>query len=276
MKLRSRTLPNGWYPASFDETTNAIEDYLLKTPALEQNAIAAVVPHAGWGYSGVVACEAINHLSRKNDTIVVVGGHLPGTDTLLAAFEEGYATPLGPINADLQLLAEIEKEMKVKEDVFADNTIEVQLPFIKYLFPESRVLAMRVSPTDYALKLGKVISEIAKRTAKRILVLGSTDLTHYGPNYSFSPEGSGKKAVQWVKEVNDKKFIDALVSCDSEQALERASHDRSACSAGGAACAASFAAASGIASGILIRYMTSWDVLPHESFVGYAGIIYKQ
>jgi AmmeMemoRadiSam system protein B len=133
---------------------------------------------------------------------------------------------------------------------------------------------MRVSPTGYAVELGRVIKRISDKTGKKIIVIGSTDLTHYGPNYGFSPHGSGEKAVSWVKDVNDKKFVDALLACNADLALQLASKDNSACSSGGAVCAVSFAYENGIRTGILLRYMTSWDVSPHESFVGYAGIIF--
>ncbi|HUI72061.1 MAG TPA: AmmeMemoRadiSam system protein B, partial [Spirochaetia bacterium] len=49
---------------------------------------------------------------------------------------------------------------------------------------------------------------------------------------------------------------------------------RSACSAGGALGAVSFAKEMGVSKGALLRYMTSFDVHPAESFVGYAGVLY--
>jgi AmmeMemoRadiSam system protein B len=275
MRLRPRSLPAGWYPSSPAEIKNVIEDYLLSTPVLGQDAVTGIVPHAGWGYSGAVACEVINHFKRNQDTIVVVGGHLMYSDMVLAAFEEGYSTPLGTIEADLELLKEIEKNINVKEDGSADNTVEVQLPFIKYFFPSSKVLWLRVSPTGAAIELGKIIRMSSEKTGKKVLVLGSTDLTHYGPNYGFSPHGSGEKAVTWVKDVNDKKLINSLIALDADSALELAREDNSACSAGGAVAALSFAKEMGIRNGVLLRYMTSYDISPGSSFVGYAGIIYR-
>ena len=61
---------------------------------------------------------------------------------------------------------------------------------------------------------------------------------------------------------------------DSSEALLLARKNFSACSAGGAVCALSFAKEKGIKKGKLIRYQTSWDIYPSDSFVGYAGIIY--
>jgi AmmeMemoRadiSam system protein B len=105
--------------------------------------------------------------------------------------------------------------------------------------------------------------------------VGSTDLTHYGRNYGFLPAGTGEKALRWVREDNDSRIIAELLSMDAESALQLALRDRSACSAGGAVAALAFAKEKGVTKGRLVRYQTSHDVQPSESFVGYVGIIYS-
>jgi AmmeMemoRadiSam system protein B len=114
---------------------------------------------------------------------------------------------------------------------------------------------------------------VAKELGVSILAFGSTDLTHYGPNYGFSPKGYGPEAVQWVKEVNDKKFIDQTLKLDGDGMLKSAAQDQSACSAGGAVAAVAAAKANGAHKASLIDYYTSYDIMPGDSFVGYAGIL---
>jgi MEMO1 family protein len=276
MKVRPRTLPPGWYPGSAAEIEQVITDFLVDHTHIENKIHSGIVPHAGWGFSGSIACRVISHIDPGCDTIVVTGGHLPPGNTLLAAYEGGYATPMGIIKADKELLSEIQKEMAITEDIYSDNTVEIQLPFIKYFFPDSLVLGMRVSPSSISEQLGKVISHAAEKLGKKVAVIGSTDLTHYGSNYGFLSHGTGKQAVEWVKEKNDKKFIDACINMDIRSALDHANKNRSACSAGGAACAVSFAREMGVKKGTLLEYKTSWDMHPVESFVGYAGILYTR
>ena len=276
MKVRPRTLPPGWYPDSSDRVEQVITDFLVDHTHIEHKIHSGIVPHAGWGFSGSIACRVISHIDPDHHTIIVVGGHLPQGDTVLAAFEEGYSTPHGILSADKELLDIIKKEIKVSEDIYSDNTVEIQLPFIKYFFPDSSVIGMRAAPSPIAEQLGQVICHAAQKCGKKAVVLGSTDLTHYGNNYGFSPHGSGKQAVQWVKKVNDKKFLDSCIAMDIESALNHANRDKSACSAGGAVCAMSFAKEMGVKQGTLLEYKTSWDVQPAESFVGYSGILYTK
>jgi AmmeMemoRadiSam system protein B len=75
--------------------------------------------------------------------------------------------------------------------------------------------------------------------------------------------------------VNDHQLIQRMLALDLEGTIERALHDRSACSAGGALAAMSFARERGVSGGSLLQYMTSYEVSPASSFVGYAGILYS-
>jgi hypothetical protein len=108
----------------------------------------------------------------------------------------------------------------------------------------------------------------------KVNILGSTDLTHSGPNYGFTRHGKGAKAAAWVKEQNDRHFIDAALQLKPAKVIEEALHNRNACCAGAAAAAIQAALDLGVSQGILMAYTTSYDKIPGDSFVGYAGIAY--
>ncbi len=274
--IRPRGLPPGWYPSGKAEIVRRIEEFLKAGPEPSPPARAAVAPHAGWEFSGRVACRALRCLPEDTETVVVVGGHLGPEEGILAAFEQGYETPLGPLEADLALLDALRARLQVREDRYPDNTVEIQLPFIRHFLPRARALALRASPSQEAQRLGEVLAACARETGRRAAVVGSTDLTHYGPNYGFTPQGSGAAALKWVREVNDRRLVEALLGLRLEQALELARRERSACSVGGAVAAARFAQELGCSEGRLLEYATSHDVHPSSSFVGYAAIIYPE
>jgi hypothetical protein len=251
-----------------------LEQFLRALPSEDASgAWAGVAPHAGWEFSGRLACRVVRALADAQ-TIVVVGGHLGAGDGVLAASEEGYETPLGTVAADLELLSGLRDRLPVGEDRWADNTVEIQLPILRHLAPQARALGLRAAPSRTALALGEALAACSDRLGRRVAVLGSTDLTHYGPNYGFTPHGSGKQALEWVREENDRPLIDSLLNLELERVLELAQRDRSACSAGGAVAAARYAAVRGAAKGRLLEYATSHDVLAGSSFVGYAAVIF--
>ncbi len=244
-----------------------------------RSSLGGIVPHAGWRFSGEIAAQVIGALTPEAETVVVVGGHLGRSEGALAASEEAYDTPLGPIAADLELLGHLQSEHTLQADDRPDNTVEVQLPLIRCLLPSARVLALRAPPRPEARALGATIARAAAKLGRRVAVLGSTDLTHYGPGYGFAPRGTGPDAVEWVRTSNDARIVRAMLALDSEASLAAAREDRSACSIGGALAAMGFARAQGVTTGRLLSYATSMDALPvgsrgEDSFVGYAGIVY--
>jgi AmmeMemoRadiSam system protein B len=155
-----------------------------------------------------------------------------------------------------------------------DNTMEVQLAMVKYFFPEAKLLALRSPSSLKAKELGEAVGEIAQKEGISILAVGSTDLTHYGPNYGFLSKGVGPKAVEWVRKENDKGFIDRALGMDIEGLLKHAEENDSACSAGAAASAMATCKALGAKKGLLLDYYTSYEIMPDDSFVGYGGILF--
>jgi AmmeMemoRadiSam system protein B len=272
MNLRESSLPAGWYPRSPGE----IERFLAGFIGGESHAKAAIAPHAGWFYSGRIAARAVSSLDRNAETVAVLGGHLPAGMPPLFALEDGARTPLGTLPMDTELRDALYTELKGSEDRYADNTVEVLLPMVRFFFPGAMLLWLRLPQELSSFEAGRAIARAAGRLERRVAVLASTDLTHYGANYGFSPRGGGSAALRWVKEVNDAAFIRAVEAADPAAALERAVRDRSSCSAGAVLGAMGFAAVLDT-SPRLLEYATSADVLLAggeecpDSFVGYAA-----
>ena len=74
--------------------------------------------------------------------------------------------------------------------------------------------SMGVPPAKSSLAIGQAVVEIAKRLGLNIKVIGSTDLTHYGPNYGFVSKGAGLQAIDWVRDQNDRRIIDVMLDME--------------------------------------------------------------
>lgn len=272
-KIRRRKLPEGWYPDSEKGVLSSIENW--ENGNFEKSCRSVVVPHAGWYFSGKIAANTIKLLHKDTGIIVIAGGHLSVNDSVLVAEEDFFETPLGNIsNSEIlkNILLSLDFTMP---DRILDNTVEIQLPFIKKYFPESEIIWMRVPPDfEKVKKICDILVSYEKKSGKKISVVGSTDLTHYGPNYGFEEHGTAGDALFWVKNINDKNYIDLLLDYRIKESLKHSITELSACSSGGAGLAASFAQKSGCTESELLYYYTSNDIYPSDSFVGYAGIIY--
>ena len=281
MILRKRALPRGWYPFDGKDCKGEIESYLEGwSPSQLQltKGLGGIVPHAGWYFSGKLAARVFHALKLKSkvEVVVLYGGHLSTEDLPRIVIEEACETPFGNIEIHEGIVKNLMKKMDLKKESPAsgDNTIEIQLAMVKYFFPEAKLVAIRSPLSLKAEALGKEVAAIAKKEGIFILAIGSTDLTHYGPNYGFLSKGVGPASVDWVKKENDKGFIDRALRMDAEGLLKHALENDSACSAGAAISAMATSKVLGAEKGILLDYYTSYDIMPDDSFVGYAGIVY--
>ena len=280
---RSAVLAGSWYPDSATACRQQILDFIGPAPdeaVPEGPFVGGIVPHAGWFFSGQMACRVVERLATGTavDTVAIFGMHLhPGSRNILMA-DGAWDTPLGPLTVDAPLAEALRRRFDFKietaDDSTPDNTIEVQLPFIKYFFPDTRIVPMGVPPVTASLEIGSAVAEEARRLGREIRVIGSTDLTHYGANYGFSPQGRGSAALDWVRNDNDRRVIDAMVAMAPERVIEEGLTRHNACCSGSAATAVAAAKALGAERGIELSYATSYDKHPGDSFVGYVGILY--
>jgi MEMO1 family protein len=277
MRTRERMLPIGWYPASERACVAEMDKFTAGVKPLPAGAkvCGGIVPHAGWHFSGKAAARVfyLTSLVTQPQVVCVFGGHLGGNSPPLLVTDAAWETPLGDLKLATEFFEPLKRRLPLKEEYPGDNTIEVQLPLVKRYFPNARLLALRSPHSPQAQELGAAVVAVAQELKLSLLAFGSTDLTHYGPNYGWAPKGYGAEAVKWVKEVNDQKFIDAALKLDDGAMLKIAAEDQSACSAGGAVAAVAAARKLGGSKGILTDYYTSYDVMPGDSFVGYAGIV---
>jgi len=262
------------------ECQREIENFLEGwSPSISLKTVrGGIVPHAGWYFSGKLAARVFHLLKSKSkaDLIVLYGGHLGPEDPPRMVMESSWETPFGEMEMDSEFARGLMKRIEVKTESSGsgDNTVEIQVPMIKYFFPDAKLLAIRSPSSLRAETLGEEVARLAEERGISILAIGSTDLTHYGPNYGFVRKGIGPSAVKWVKNENDRGFIDCALRMDTKGLIRHAEENDSACSAGAAASAMVTCRAMGAEKGSLIDYYTSYDIMPDDSFVGYAGIVY--
>jgi hypothetical protein len=240
------------------------------------------LPHAGWYFSGAIACNVIHRLRTAAptpaDVIVLFGMHLHISSPNIMMAKGTWETPFGELAVAEDLAAEMAQQfvfsLETPDRHVPDNTIELQLPFIKYFFPEARILAMGVPPTEAALQIGRAVVETARQLGLSLKVVGSTDLTHYGPNYGFTGHGSGLSAVSWVKQENDRRIIEIMLDLDDRRLIAEALENQNACCPGAAAAAIAAGKHLGAQQAQTLNYATSYDRSPGDSFVGYVGILF--
>ena len=283
MEIRPAAFAGSWYPAKAEACEKEIRRFLSgrQDDALAGKTwLGGIVPHAGWFYSGEIACRVINLLRGDDpiDLVVVFGMHLHARSANYMMPEGAWQTPFGPLVVATDLAEHLRSQFDFQVETCSyfnqDNTVELQLPFIKQLLDPSRFLAIGVPPAAASLEIGQAVARWARDHGHTIRIIGSTDLTHYGRNYGFSPKGHGPAALDWVRDQNDRRMVDAIVSQSPRQVLEEAGSSHNACCAGAVATAMAAAGALGATRARTVAYTTSHDKSPGDSFVGYVGVVF--
>ena len=280
--VRKAAFAGSWYPSSAADCEREIAGFLAEGKNLnppDRELVGGIVPHAGWYFSGSIACNVIHCVKGQDttDVVVIFGMHLHADSPCYMMAEGAWETPFGEIPVEETLANEIAQKfsftLETPKRFTQDNTVELQLPFIKFFFKDAKIVAIGVPPHRDSLEIGRAVVEISKRLGLRIKVIGSTDLTHYGANYGFVSKGSGKQAVDWVRNKNDRRVIDAMLALEPEKVITEARSSQNACCAGAAATAIETAKLLGANRADELAYTTSYDKSPGDSFVGYVGIV---
>lgn len=263
-----------------------IKEYVknIRIPAEPKKVVAGIVPHAGWVFSGAVAATVFGCIQAKSDpaTFILLGAiHQWGVNRNSVYAGGAWSTPFGNVEVDNDtasvLLAQAGDLLVEDERAhFDEHSIEVQIPFIKYFFPKAKIVPIQIVPDEDAVVTGRRIGEIVSQAKKEIVVVGSTDLTHYGDNYQFAPRGYGPPALKWLKE-NDERIITLCLGMHADRIIAEAQTHKNACGAGAMAATVSAAKAMHAKKGVLIEHTTSHEVMREGDFemgVGYAGIVF--
>jgi len=188
----------------------------LTNPKRKSNINGLVSPHAGYMYSGPVAANGFYKiaLDGKPDTIIILGPNHRGFGEDVSIMVEGkWKTPLGELEIDTDIAEDILKNSKIiKKDKKAhqfEHSIEVQLPFIQYIYGNNIKfvpICMTRQDIDTDMEIAKSIC--SSIVDKNILIIASSDFTHYEPQEYA--ENVDKQAINAILEFNPKKLYDMI------------------------------------------------------------------
>ncbi|MHB8834294.1 MAG: AmmeMemoRadiSam system protein B [Candidatus Methylomirabilia bacterium] len=154
-------------------------------PERDEAPLALVSPHAGYVYSGPIAAFAYRAVQgRSYDTIVVIGPSHRDAFTGLSVYDTPrFETPLGRIPCDRDLIGRLvgaHPNIVYRPSAHRDeHSLEVQVPFLQRALTGFNLVMVVAGGRDpeAELKLVDVLADYAKH--KRLLVVASSDLSHY-------------------------------------------------------------------------------------------------
>ena len=277
MEIRTPAVSGTFYPENEKKLKNLIHDCFMHpigpgktSPTDSDEKIYGVIcPHAGFVYSGPVACHSFYSLSASSSKLAIIVGpnHYGIGQNTASMIDVSWKTPLGLVEVDSDSVLELREHLDILEiDSFShskEHSIEVQIPILQEVFSdEMKILPISLINQEQktATLVGSAIAKIAQE--KDALLIGSSDFTHYEEN-EFAHR-------------QDLALIDPILKLDVDE-FYKILYERKVTACGFGAIASIMTACKelGATEGKLLKYATSGDVSGDKSsVVGYASIIF--
>jgi len=269
MNVRPPVAAGSFYPLEKDRLNKILEKCFQEIEKTEKNVIGAIVPHAGYIYSGKTAAYAYSQMKKSN--FLIIGPNHDVFGSKFGIMAQGlWATPLGRVEINQKMSKKLLENCNLLENDFLshknEHSIEVQLPFLQYKFGNNfKFVPISVKNEypnqDFLEKCEIVGNSIAKSIDKNWTIIASSDFSHYVP----------KKYAKMV----DKDAIDSILKLDEKEFFEKIRKNNiSICGFGPIAIAIIVAKKLGAKKAELLKYSTSGDITREEkSVVGYASLV---
>jgi len=245
------------------------ENTLSQRERGQKSWTGALVPHAGWVYSGRLAAAVLRRIEIPECVIVLCPKHRPGGAAWAVAPHRRWLFPGGELSSDPDLAARLAEGIPGleldAESHRQEHAIEVQLPLLAYRNPAVRVVGIIVgdSPLAELLRFGVAMSVVLRDMPRRPLLLISSDMNH------FADDVRTRRL--------DRLALDAIATLDPEQVYDVVRRNRiSVC--GAAPCIAAMEALrwlDGLHRCEEVGYATSAEAGGDtDRVVGYAGLLF--
>jgi AmmeMemoRadiSam system protein B len=215
----------------YPDNKTAIEDRLkffgLKS-GIGGNALAIISPHGAWDISGAVAAAAFNTAAGRAksnspkttvQTVVLLGSiHESDMTGLYLSESDYFETPLGELPVDYLLCSELAScsTLFVISDIphLGEYTLEVQLPFVKYCFPDASIVPVLMGARPGASG-SALISGLARalkivfgsRLNSTLFVVSANVARHDDEKAALS---QAEACVKMLTETKTKEFLTAV------------------------------------------------------------------
>ncbi|MBP2172053.1 AmmeMemoRadiSam system protein B [Methanococcus voltae] len=274
-----------FYPGDVNELISIIEYFYTNPLGIGElplkinsepnlkSSIGLICPHAGYEYSGITAGYSYYELSKRlgdETTIVILSPNHTGMGARVAISNETWETPLGDITPDLDFISELIIHGLFELDDIAhlqEHSIEVQLPFLKHLellgISQFKIVPICCQGMEYEeyIEMGDYIHNVAKKLNKNIVVIASTDFSHYEPQETTIKKDA--KVIKNVLELDEKALYDTVMD-----------NNISMCGFGQVITMLHILKLSGAKNADLLNYMTSGDISKdYTSVVGYCALL---
>ena len=225
MTLES-TIAGSWHPGNA-QAIRAMADAWEKSTVPDEapapaNPNILILPHAGWAYSGEVAWRAVRQIRNApfRRVILLAPSHRAWIENRLVAPEaDALSTPLGEIKIDrdwlnrLALLAPVIRNNPIHA---AEHATQIEYPLLQLALSKGFSIVPLIMGTFGTDQMNMCARALAQLMDSESLLVISSDFTHYGEAFSYTPYGTGGgDDVRTHVAATDAEAVSYITHCDA-------------------------------------------------------------
>lgn len=281
MIIRNSIAAGQFYPRTSGDIKSMLDRFSRRAEVSERDLLGAVAPHAGYMYCGETQAHVYESLMEDLSTFVIVGPNHSGRGAPEALMTSGtWQTPLGNSRIDSELAGAILENSEFLEDDYnahnQEHSIEVQLPWLQHKYGSINFVPISMSDQslEKARDIGRAIKEAGEEVAEKFVVIASSDFTHFGASYGYTPVSGGPgKILNYIEDV-DREAAGSVENLAPESFMDVVERYGLTICGRGAVAAMLYAVDDRAQEGELLHYSTSHEVSKDpNAVVGYCAIV---
>ena len=218
--IKPASFAGQFYPDSKPILERELSEYMAAAQATPLEPLGQVVgivaPHAGYVFSAPTAGLSFYAAREAQpETVVVLGlSHRVRVEGISLLHAEACETPLGLVECDEEFVAALASKVPFasfrREAHVSEHSVETQLPFIQRTFPGARVVEILTQDDTPPLpeQAGQAIAEVAVELGLKVLIVASTDLSHYPPK--VFAEQVDHESLGWIVSLKPTDALKAI------------------------------------------------------------------
>jgi MEMO1 family protein len=193
MAVRQPAVAGSFYESRPEKLESEVRRLVPKDLRPEP-AVGAIVPHAGYVYSGPVAGQVYGRLKLPSVAVVLCPNHTGRGAGAALDPSEIWRTPVGdvPLRRRLadRILAAAPSLQPDAEAHRREHSLEVQLPFLRLLRPDVEIVPICLGEVSLPLcrEVGQAIADVVREEEERPILIASSDMNHYEPRKIGRPK----------------------------------------------------------------------------------------
>ncbi len=213
--VRTPVVADRFYPGDASRLRGEVEQF-ISTVDVEsrQPALAVIVPHAGYIYSGATAGETFGRVEVPQ-AAVMLGPNHHGRGAAVALGTNDWLMPMGEVPVEQELAAAIlHRSDLIRNDELAhdyEHSLEVQVPFLQYLQEDLSIVPITISHISYTQceQVAGSLSAAIQAYDKPTLLVASTDMTHYESRQQATVKDN--LAIDHIRSLDPKGLYETVI-----------------------------------------------------------------